>query len=145
MKTPELRDIVIRVFHQLQQRGVKLGLRELLDAIKLVETNYAGDDAARLQQAIRVLWCRSPEEEFQFDRRWSAVMAAFATEQQETSPSRASASLPEPEFAPERAFPSMEMIAPQEAIQGVAPEWSAYPVSAPFTPTSAAQHFDLQS
>src|SRR5262245_49538949 len=59
------------VFEELRRAIPTLGVKELLDALSLLDHGYGEDDAA-LRRAVRLLWLRSGPEEREFDRVWRA-------------------------------------------------------------------------
>lgn len=76
MKEVDLHELIITVFAELRRFNSGLGIRELLDALRLVD--FIGQDeslderdrALSLRSDIELLWCRSRSEQQELSRIW---------------------------------------------------------------------------
>lgn len=137
------RSVLIAMFMRLRQSRFDLGVRELLDAVKLAEGDGICADVDALRDALQMLWCKSPQALAQFENIWKALV----TESAESQPTPERRTAPpaqtnaEPRTADEFLPPSVAQ--PQTMPPVTTPEWTALPVYAPFTPTAANRRFEL--
>ncbi len=144
MSPLNFRQTFITVFSQLRQTGCELGVGELLAAIELAEADFGAENEERLQQAVRLLWCKTPAERNQFDAIWETVVSVSAREKTKP-PSAKSPPVPEPQPIEESVSLPAPVPEQQPVLQTSAPEWTALPVYAPFTPTATERVFELRA
>lgn len=70
MISTDNREFLIRVFLQLRQRDVELGVSDLLAGLRLLAGDWPFADLADLQQDVRRLWCYAWEHEHLFNEVW---------------------------------------------------------------------------
>lgn len=69
MSSADMRQRLIDRFTRLRERGFKLGMGELLSALRAVEDGWGADDE-QLKRVARMLWCHSQSELAAFERIW---------------------------------------------------------------------------
>ncbi len=120
-------DVLISLFQALRGKTVALGVRELLDAVRLAEDRAMTPDAAALRRHLRLLWCYSHAEKSAFDALWAELpleppeRAAAVSAERRATPTRSPAAPPTP---PD--------VAPS------ASNWSVAPIHAPQLPCDHA-------
>jgi uncharacterized protein len=65
----DMRQRLIDRFTRLRERGFKLGMGELLSALRVVEDGRVADDE-QLKRVARMLWCHSQSELAAFEQSW---------------------------------------------------------------------------
>ncbi len=133
------REILIGVFTELRHTIPSLGLRDLLDALRLVDGGWEDDSISEtesersLQKDVRLLWCRRPwSEEIAFNRLWKKHSA-----RKEVAPSTIEKPLEsmgtDKQLEPEKPPPISEtrLAAPAEQQQPQKLAVSAVPIKAP--------------
>ncbi len=119
-------DALISIFHQLRRKSEQLGIRELLDAARLLEDCEMTPDDETLRQHLRLLWCRSRDEEADFDTLWVEAQQAHQDE------ARSSFSAQEERIETPELQAEQPAYLPVERERPAAePSWSALPVHAP--------------
>lgn len=76
---------ITRVFILLRQKGLKLGVGELLSALKAVEGGF-GEDEASLGETLQIIWCHSPSQQSLFNAIWESLIDTSTPEQPKTTP-----------------------------------------------------------
>src|SRR4051812_23942402 len=61
---------IIQLCHLLHYYGLRLGVDELLDALRAVDQGIV---VGSLKRTIRILWCRTPAQEKVFDQVWAII------------------------------------------------------------------------
>lgn len=137
------RQTLIIVFTLLRQSGFELGVGELLAVIRVAEGDIDIKSEGQIQNAARLLWCKSPEERIQFEAIWASVVSASTLEKPKTSRLSQRPSPPKPEPIEDPSRSPTPLAQPQTFAQVASPEWTALPVYAPFTPTTLERKFEL--
>ena len=99
-------DALISIFEELRRRNGELGVRELLDAARLAADRAMTPDAETLRRHLRLLWCRSFEEEADFNALWAEMpleQPERAAAESPVAPSEARPFEPAPPSAPHAA------------------------------------------
>jgi uncharacterized protein with von Willebrand factor type A (vWA) domain len=65
--------VLIMIFTRLCASGFRLGVGELLDALRAVEGGWGSAGRADLEQVAQLLWCHSRSEAREFAVIWSSV------------------------------------------------------------------------
>ena len=142
MSEIDFQALILNVFTRLRRRGVVLGVNELLVALQLLDEAWGIHSPDELRQDLQLLWCHSQLEEERLLESWKAAVASS----EKPKPSNRPAIEPEP-ARPERNRelppppPSSETPAPMVT----APEATALPVQAPFTPAFDARRREISS
>jgi uncharacterized protein len=134
-----------QVFARLRRAEFDLGVSELLAALDLAQSDLVAGDADELRAGVRLVWCKTPEEQLRFDAAWQAALTAAAAPFPTDAPaSSAPAETPRPTAeAEQRAGDPKPRLDPQPAA--TEQEWGALPVHAPLTPSGRDRQYDLQS
>ncbi len=115
MDDRDYQKLVIRLFKRLCDRGFKLGVGELLDALKLLDGGWAINSLDELQQDLRLLWRRTDAEDDRFSEAWAEVLAEDAAPAvsepvkplpEDARPERAKEPISPPEPAPKESQPA---------------------------------------
>jgi uncharacterized protein len=112
-------EFLIRVFLKLRQRGVQLGVSDLLAALRLLDGDWPFKDLAELRQDAQRLWCYAWEHKHLLEEIW-----------REEQPSQPATPPPPVEKQP-ATFPSDSGLRPQEAKATPSPQPTETPVAKP--------------
>ena len=145
LKPQEKLDLITRTFLSLRQRGFKLGVGELLAAQQALEGGF-GETPEALAETLRVLWCKSPSQQSQFDPIWQSLLVSSTTKQSE----KALTKEPTSESHPKQVEEHLETSSPPplESLTEIKPEpeVKSLPVrAAPFTPVENEDSSTLQA
>jgi len=103
-----------------------LGVRELLDAVRLLGDREMTPNDAALRMHLRLLWCRSQDEAAHFETLWMAAQQARRDE------ARSSDSTPERQAETPELPAELPSYLPGEQERPAADSgWSALPIHAP--------------
>ncbi len=75
---PAARERLISVFARMRRRGVALGVAELLDAFRTLESGFASGEGEAFKRVVRRIWCRTLAEEAELDAAWEDEPSGFA-------------------------------------------------------------------
>ena len=145
LKPQEQQDLITRTFISLRQRGLKLGLGELLAAQQALEGGF-GETPEALAETLKILWCNSPSQQSQFDPIWQSLLTSSTTKPTEKTPTK-EAKL---ETHQQRVEEPQDIHSPppQETPTEIKPESEvkSLPVqAAPFTPVENEDNGTLQA
>ncbi|MFX0196432.1 MAG: VWA containing CoxE family protein [Candidatus Hodarchaeota archaeon] len=134
----DTRETLINVFTRSRQSGFILGVGELLSALHAVDGGWGGNNVEELKQVGRLLWCNSPEEEYEFEDLWTSVTSSLSTSiSSGKEPELSSSPVPTvrtPSLAG-KSRPSLPpTFKPTSAAQKPTTTWEALPVRVPFMP-----------
>ncbi len=119
-------DALISIFHHFRRKSGQLGLRELFDAVRLLEDREMTPNDAALREHLRLLWCRSQDEEAHFDALWIAAQHARQDD------ARSSDSTPERQTETPELSTELPSYLPAENERPATDSgWSALPIHAP--------------
>lgn len=76
---------ITRVFILLRQKGFKLGVKELLSALKAVGGGF-GEDEAALRETLQIMWCHSPSQQSLFNAIWESLIDTSTPDQPKPIP-----------------------------------------------------------
>jgi len=86
MSETDPRKQLTNIFYRLRQRGFKIGIDELLSAIRLFESRW-GAIPEQFKQAMQLLWCKTKEELRNFEEIWEPLLSdasdLFSQEEQQ--------------------------------------------------------------
>jgi hypothetical protein len=142
---PPFERLLRQVFARLRRDEFDLGVSELLAALDLAQSDLVAGDPDELRAGVRLVWCKTPEEQLRFDAVWQAALAAAAPPFGTDAPAAAAPAEtpPPPADAEQRAGEAGPQLAPQPAA--AEQEWGVLPVHAPLTPISRDRQYDLQT
>lgn len=119
-------DALISIFHQFRRKSGQLGVRELLDAARLLDDREMTPDDAALRKHLLLLWCRTLDEEAYFDALWIEAQHARQDE------ARSSDSMLERQTDTPELSTELPSYLPAENERPAADSsWSALPIHAP--------------
>lgn len=75
----DTRETLIKVFTRSRESGFILGVSELLSALYAIDGGWGVNNIEELKQVCRLLWCNSPEEEFEFEHVWTSATSSLYT------------------------------------------------------------------
>jgi hypothetical protein len=122
------------LFLRLRRAGFNLGVPELLAALRAVEGGWGATSLDELADVARLLWCKSPQEQVEFNIYWEQVAPGPAAGQPPDSTAVAPPTTPpgEDKATHPPAPPDHEPSAPALADLEPAP----LPIRTPFTPAT---------
>lgn len=143
------RQLVLDLFSRLRLSGFSLGIGELLCALHALEGGWGSESLESLQQTMKRLWCKSAEEDREFEITWDRTLALLS------SPGDGAGDLEEAARAPR----SERELSPAEEPQAIPPElsgaqpaarersadWQALPVQAAFSPVLLDERADFHT
>jgi len=111
MDNRDYQKLVIRLFNRLRDRGFRLGVGEMLDALKLLEGGWIVNSSEELRQDLRLLWPRTDAQDDRFNEAWDEIL----TEDAAPAVSEPIKSKPREEVGPEPVpEPTKDRIPPPE-------------------------------
>ena len=137
-------DLITRAFISLRQRGLKLGVGELLAAQQAIEGGF-GETPEALAETLKILWCNSPSQQSQFDPIWQSLLVSSTTKPSDKTPTKE----PKPKLHQQRVEEPQESSPPplQETLPEIKtePKVESLPVrAASFTPVENEDNGTLQ-
>ncbi|HEX8186033.1 MAG TPA: VWA containing CoxE family protein [Blastocatellia bacterium] len=107
MNEVDYRRILLEVFIRLRSR-LRLGIAELLSALRLVEENWETSSLEQLRRDLHIVWCRTALDRSRLDDAWNEVSL-----EGERNPAR----IEERPFTPATEFKPERVIEPDDPEQ----------------------------
>lgn len=131
---------IMQCFMRLRHEGLVLGMEELMDATRAIDSGLLDEDAGSVKDLLTLIWCKSATERMMLFRVWSDVVQHIPEQEPDTDyipdQSRSNDSEVKPKQIKNPTKLGQNKTANEEAL-------SVMPTRAPYKPIQGEDHADL--